>query len=252
MTSYLVEDDDIGRAWARALARTMSSSLYEAVPLTVAIQASSGQIRDDPKIRGLVDTFLEAKQLASVRTVANTIFPISMWSPGVVRHDLYRRYRNIWPRVRQYQHRGETYFYRMIAFGAHDGDDGVNQLEHIISTRARGNFRRSALQIGFFDPTRDHTHSRQQGFPCLQQICVTPKGKERLTLIAFYATQSLTEKAYGNYLGLAALGRFIAHELGRELSSITCVAGVAKAHNSPCVRVGEIRKLCQEIQEIIS
>jgi hypothetical protein len=38
----------------------------------------------------------------------------------------------------------------------------------------------------------------------------------------------LCARAYGNYLGLINLGRFMASQIGRELSAMTCIALVAK------------------------
>jgi hypothetical protein len=43
-----------------------------------------------------------------------------------------------------------------------------------------------------------------------------------------YATQTLFERAYGNYIGLCDLGRFFAHQWGLQLIRVTCVASVAK------------------------
>ena len=37
-------------------------------------------------------------------------------------------------------------------------------------------------------------------------------------------TQYMFERAYGNYLGLCNLGRFMAHEMGLKLDSMTCIA----------------------------
>jgi thymidylate synthase len=71
----------------------------------------------------------------------------------------------------------------------------------------------------------DQTGGAQQGFPCLQHVTFAPV-KEQLNLNAFYATQYAFERAYGNYLGLCRLGRFIAHELGLELARVTCYTGI--------------------------
>jgi hypothetical protein len=49
-----------------------------------------------------------------------------------------------------------------------------------------------------------------------------------LSVTGFYATQTLFERAYGNYIGLCELGRFFAHEWGRELTRVTCVASIAE------------------------
>jgi hypothetical protein len=40
--------------------------------------------------------------------------------------------------------------------------------------------------------------------------------------------QYLWARAYGNYLGLIALGRFMAIEMDLELTAMTCIALVAK------------------------
>ena len=55
-----------------------------------------------------------------------------------------------------------------------------------------------------FRSRRDHTKSAQLGFPCMQQVSFVPT-REGLVTNAFYATQQMFDKAYGNYLGLAQL-----------------------------------------------
>ena len=87
---------------------------------------------------------------------------------------------------------------------------------------------RSALQAAIFDPTKDHTNQRMRGFPCLQQVAFAPQGADGLMVTGLYATQYIFERAYGNYLGLCRLGRFMAQEMGKQLTQVTCVASPAK------------------------
>jgi hypothetical protein len=47
-------------------------------------------------------------------------------------------------------------------------------------------------------------------------------------LNAFYATQQIVHKGYGNYLGLCRLGAFMAHEMGRRFVRLNVFVGVAK------------------------
>jgi hypothetical protein len=54
-----------------------------------------------------------------------------------------------------------------------------------------------------------------------------------LGLNAFYATQQLFVKAYGNWLGLARLGVFLAHEMGLRFDRLTCFAGLEKMDQRP-------------------
>jgi len=109
-------------------------------------------------------------------------------------------------------------------------DHRGNQLEFIIREfNGRQGVRRSMLQASVFDPVRDHTRTAQQGFPCMQHVSFVPNVHDKsLMLNAFYATQQLFEKGYGNYLGLCRLGSFMAHELGLTFSQLNCFAGVGK------------------------
>jgi thymidylate synthase len=114
------------------------------------------------------------------------------------------------------------YFERMIQYG----ETEINQLEHIIGLFPTVK-RPTAYQLSIFDPSRDHTRQPLRGFPCLQQVNFAPLGMGKLALVANYPTQYLFEKAYGNYLGLYRLGRFVADQLKLDLTQMTCVVGKA-------------------------
>ena len=150
----------------------------EIAPLVVVIEGlDNGDPPEIPAIRNALDDGLRAEGKGqSCRQVASTIFPVSLWNLQRPRADLYQRYLGIVHRIRK--HRGNrhgVYFQRLIAFGADiEEEEDVNQLEHIITTWRRGNHRRSALQASLVDPRLDHTHQRQRGFPCLQQVAFAP------------------------------------------------------------------------------
>ncbi len=249
-----IEDTNLSRAWARAFQALTEPGVEEIVPLVLTVSGlDNGTITEDPSIRASLETALEAAGHQSCQTVANTIFPSSLWNSSTRAEVLYDRYRRILPRLRA-RHQGNhygLYFARMIAFiPKGEEQEEVNQLKHILETRSRGNPRRSALQLVVFDPTRDHTHQRQRGFPCLQQVAFAPFGprKTQLSMTAFYATQYLFERAYGNYLGLCELGRFVAHELGIQLTQLTCVAAIAQLGKTTS---GEARKLSRKLNVIL-
>lgn len=220
-----VENDDLSIAWATAMLRLLEKGASELIPLTVTIHVNGDEPQETAGIRSALDDKLEECGFCSCETTANTIFPQSLWKPGTDRHVLYERYLTILPRLRKHKANGRgMYFERMISHG----DDKVNQLEHIISTyRDSGNHRRSALQLSIFDPAHDHTNQRQLGFPCLQQVGFIPS-TDGLTVTGFYPTQNIFDRAYGNYLGLCRLGRFVAHELDMKLTRLICFTGVGK------------------------
>ena len=171
-------------------------------------------------------------KLQSVTTVANTIFPISLWNSSLPDNaeKLFERFEKAWPRIKRCkQNRRGSYFRRMTAFrNSGASDEPINQLRQVVETYKADIHRRSALQASIFDPAFDHVKSRQLGFPCLQQVAFSPIGKTELRVTAFYANQYIFDRAMGNYLGLCRLGTFMAAQLNLRFIGMTCIASVAQ------------------------
>jgi thymidylate synthase len=171
-----IQENNLSEAWAKAFLKTMEPGFTEIAPLIVTVKGFTDGIADEVHlIRNALDDALLKQGKSSCDTIASTIFPQSLWNPNRKRQLLYDRYTNIQPRITKCPaNKFGIYFNRLIAF--ENGDDTVNQLEHIIETWHQGNHRRSALQASIFDPRKDHKHSRQRGFPCLQQVVFAPQG----------------------------------------------------------------------------
>ena len=230
--SVVISDNNLGRAWSRILLRVLEGGGTEIAPLMLSLTGfgEKGTVPEDATVRQALDHLLERKDRFKVDTIAFTIFPQRLWvmSRGD-RSCLFARYRATVPRWkamnRKVNGRG-LYFERLVDYGR--GPVGGNQLEWILSQyNARKGVRRSLLQATTFDPGRDHVASAQLGFPCLQQVSFVPT-TAGLVVNAFYATQQIFDKAYGNYLGLAQLGAFMAHEMGMTLARLNVMVGVAK------------------------
>jgi hypothetical protein len=237
MTSeHYVEERNLSIAWAKGLRIASERRRREISPLVVSVTGFSelGAFEEEPRIRAALDAVLAKTGKQTVSTVANTIFPLSLWNRTAAREALFERYRRIAPRLRRASRKNSRgiYFERMICGGPAGKE---NQLDFAIRTySARQGTRRSILQVATFDPTRDHSAAAQLGFPCLQQVSFAPGGGG-LCVNAFYATQYLVERSYGNYVGLCRLGQFVAHELHLPLIRMTCLTGigeldVAKTH----------------------
>lgn len=245
----IIQETNLSLAWARAF---LAAAEGEVVPLIVTVTGfNDNQPIETLSIRQTLDRALRSTGQFACETVANTIFPLSLWNPAMSRGQLFARYEQILPALKKlkirnnYPNKYGLYFERLIAFGI--PPRGINQLDHIIRTYQGGNHRRSALQASIFDPSVDHTNQRQRGFPCMQQVAFIPSGNGEMMITAFYAIQHLFEKAYGNYLGLCHLGRFMAQELGLRLTRMTCIASVAKMGN---VARGDIQELYQTISAL--
>jgi hypothetical protein len=243
-----IEEPNLSVAWARALQLATQRGRTEIAPLVVAITGfdKAGNFEEEPKIRAELDKLLALEDMQTVDTVANTIFPNSLWNPAADRRILFDRYRRIIPRLRKASRKNSRgiYFERMIS-GGPSGKE--NQLDFAISTYlSRKGVRRSVLQVGVFNPSRDHSAAAQLGFPCLQHLTFAPS-EGSLSVNAFYATQYLVEKAYGNYIGICRLGQFVAHEMQLPLVRVMCVTGIAECD----VSKSELSKLLAAVDSIV-
>lgn len=231
-------DGNLSHAWLRAFRQVYQSPGHEVQGLVMQLEAPEGRLLEDTQIRDALDASLERAHRASltertqdrrrwptsVSTVASTIFPSSMWNSKLDRSALFERYERIYPTIMRHpSNRYGTYFGRFIT--------GERQLQHVIATRTEhNNRRRSAYQLVAFDPAADHGDWLQRGFPCLHQVSFVPDSYAgSLSVFGYYPTQTMYEKAYGNYLGLWRLGEFVAHEWGLTMTSLTCVSVVAKS-----------------------
>jgi hypothetical protein len=221
-----IETPILSNAWGRALELVAAQRSVAALTVTFTAFDSDARCIEIPAIRRELDRVLRSRGHGSVETVANTIFPESLWNPATARTQLYARYLRLLPKLRRCRANTHgTYFERMIAGGP---ETARNQLEFALTTyTARPGVRRSVLQVGIFDPSRDHSAAALRGFPCLQHISFAPTS-DGLFVNAFYANQYMVERAYGNYVGIARLGRFVAHELGLPLQRITVFTGLAQ------------------------
>lgn len=173
--------------------------------------------------RNRLDNFLRQRGKPQSHTVANTIFPLSLWDPSQPSQNLYARYSSVWPKIKKYrENKNGVYFRRMTAYG-NGSQSTINQLDRIINNYNSGNHRRSAGQIEIYDPSKDLVNSRQRGFPCLRSVTVLPKDG-KLELVGQYILQYAIAKSYGNLIGLCRLGRFMAHYMNIELQSVRCHA----------------------------
>ncbi len=228
----LIDDTNLSRAWGRLLLHVLDGAGTEVAPLILSLSGfeADGTATEDATVRQSLDRLLKRKGRLVVDDVAFTLFPQRLWDMS--RGDrvrLFALYRATFPRWQAMNRKANgrgLYFERMVSFGR--GPCDGNQLEWILSQfNSRTGVRRSMLQATTFDPGRDHVASAQLGFPCLQQVSfeATAVG---LVINAFYATQQIFDKAYGNYLGLAQLGAFMAHEMGMPLARLNVMVGIAK------------------------
>lgn len=220
-TPLLIEETNLSNAWCKILDRASNESKKEITPLLLSLT----DFDESKNIREILDADLKSNNETAIDTVSETIFPVSLYNLFKQdRHVLYEEYKKNLPRIRKLDSRNRrgTYFERLINFNGEK-----NQLEIIINSILKdSSVRRSKLQAAIFDPREDHINTPYQGFPCLQHVTFYVTSDNSLILNSFYAIQLLYRKAYGNWLGLINLGKFMANELNMKLERFNCYVGI--------------------------
>lgn len=229
--STLVSGEDVSQAWLTAARHLLRLPGGQCSNLAVSIR---NPIAQDRAIRGKLDAFIRASQspdrIPRIDTVAGTIFPSAFYRSSAKdpENHLYEWEARIRPVVRKHpENRHGTYFERLVAYPGNDGTT-FNQLHHVLGrlrSAAANNWRNGNFyELSIFHPERD---SYPLGFPCLSHISVT-LSEGRLDATALYRNQFFAARAYGNYLGLGELLRFLAIESGFSVGELLCVASHAK------------------------
>lgn len=220
----LIQDNNLSKAWLQVLQHIVDNSGKEITPLVLTLSG----FEEDIIIKRELNNDLSNSKLDSIEIVSETIFPQSLYvfnkNDGQKLYDTYLE--NVLPRLKRIDSRNSTgtYFGRLIAFGESD----KNQLKIIIDSLKEDSKvkRRSKLQAAIFDPLIDHKTGMFQRFPCLQHVTFYKSETGGLIINSFYAMQYLYQRAYGNWLGLINLGKFVAEQSGLELERFTCFIGV--------------------------
>jgi len=230
-TSILADNLSLG--WAKILLALAQPGIKRLAPLTLTLRGfdNDGTAPEVPEIRKAVDAFLAAHDKRDTENVAWTIFPQRYWdiSDGD-REAFFDLFIESFQRVQDFNARNNkrgSYFQRLVDFDG--GGRGRNQLKWMLDEydahpKAR---RASKFQATTFDPARDYTSAGQLEFPCLQQISFTFQDGG-LHMNAFYATQQIARKAYGNYLGLARLGAFMSSQMKLRFEQLNVFVGMAQ------------------------
>ena len=229
MTSpTLIQDLNLSQSWLEVLKRLIDISGNELSPLVLTIT----DFDEIESIRKALDNNLITHNKQLIQTVSETIFPDSLYRLFKDnRCQFFNEYKSNFKRIKELDLMGKkrnargTYFQRLIDYPGKNGR--INQLEKIIeSILDDKNNRRSRFQATTFDPNTDLHDNPYLGFPCLQHVTFYVTKEEGLVLNSFYALQYVFEKAYGNWLGLINLGRFVSKEIGVQFGRFNCFISI--------------------------
>ena len=151
MEPFVINDNNLSRAWSRLLLRVLFGAGTEVSPLVLSVTGfdEKSLAPEDPAVRQALDQLLTRKGRYKVENIAFTIFPQHLWEMSrgtrAVLFELYLATFPRWQAVNKKANGRGFYFERMINYsrGPYDG----NQLEWILSQYgSRAGVRRSMLQ----------------------------------------------------------------------------------------------------------
>lgn len=229
--SVHIEGANVSHAWLNAVQYLLAQPGRECSNLTVSITNPTAEVAG---VRRELDAFADAENLRgqaipAIHSVAGTIFPSSLYRPLAAdpAEHLFEMERLIRPVIRKHRkNRRGTYFERLVAYPL-GADAEVNQLAQVLKklrhAASRGHRNGNMFELATFHPGRD---TNLRAFPCLSHISVTLQNG-RLDAAAVYRNHYFLERAYGNYLGLGEILRFLATESGFDVGELLCVSSHA-------------------------
>jgi len=256
-----IDGTTLDEIWAQLfqLSQMPNADVMGATMLRIKNPIATDMFAEPSQIRLEIDNLLKRKGRPRVRETAGIIFPYSTWKSKNWNIDQLTTWYvgEFMPRLRAIAppHLRNTYFERMVNYSGLPGaTETDNQLKFLISACRDGNqqirhFRQSGLQVSIFDPKRDHSRNPRKNFPCLQQLGFHFQADGSLGLSAYYPTQLIIERAYGNYLGLCQLGIFMADQLGITFTEFVCFVGSPRMGND--FRKGDLVELSRIAKETV-
>lgn len=250
-----IHAEDVTSAWIKALKTLMDQPKNEAFNLTVRIENPTIEL---PGQREIIESYLRnhAGKLEEnhIETTAQTIFPRPLLfkcrdpKDSVQRQKFYAQFMKSKSIIRSFKSNSRgTYFQRMIWWPSWDTpkEKRVNQLETIIRKIKGGIASRVVHEIAvdnppntgnnginFYNPNLDRRSVRYMSFPCLSYVSIKPESVEKpggkIHMTALYRNHYFISRAYGNYLGLGWLLKFIADATGKKIGELLCVSSLAQ------------------------
>jgi len=154
-----------------------------------------------------------------IRDVVNWIFPIKLSKRTHSRTELYETYLATHDSAKQrgrLDNRWGTYFERLIRFE----EKNVNQLEDAIQRIAIWKRRKAAFVFHLSDPAVDAP--KWMGGPCWQFGELAWRENDVLDLVVVYRNHDYFGRAFGNFISLCALLRFICDASGKTPGKLIC------------------------------
>lgn len=279
LASDHVRAQTVSEAWLGAVRIALNSPGHRLFHLVTHIEHP---IAENAAVRQVADGLLADLKLPPIETVANTIFPSGLAATSKNCEHLTQRYRKAYPTLKRWRaNRPGTYFGRLVAYPA--AGQEIDQLGELIR-KLRAEFGTSGPKAARYElslvvpgetlPTPSPTSTgvasdtdendtdtlsqplpiqcpgedvAAMAFPCLT-YCSFQLDGSLLHAVAHYRSQYLVQRAYGNYLGLGRLLRYVSEQTELNMGELMVVGAYAQI--DPRVSRPKVRAAMESILDL--
>ena len=236
------------RAWV--VAASAISAAVDAYNVVIDVDSPTKFDDEDNAVIKLVDTFLRDRDLNSISTVTNTIFPEALFRKhGAPKfYDVYHT--EVYDKLTTVK--WGLYFERLTRH--QDGEGGTyNPLQETIdklkTVKESDHQYKSVYELAVYDPLIDRRYLR--GGQCLSFLSFKVHPQRGLTLTAIYRNQTYITRCLGNLIGLGMLQEFVAKQTGLEVGPLTCIATHAELDIGKGWGITDARKLVTDAAALL-
>jgi thymidylate synthase len=232
-TDRYIEAETFSVAWLHAVKQLYDTPGGKAVHLMLRI---ADPTQEDPTIhaaaQGLIDDWNDGRKPQDhkydILSTRNTLFPASWAARHPEPEELVDYYRARYERLRKHDSSNKygTYFGRLVAYPRDDKHgDTADQLTELVRKLRKERMGRgpksSRYEVNIFSERYD---TNTMSFPCLAHLSFHLH-EGHLHQQAVYRNEYLVGRAYGNYLGLAQLQRYIAEACKLDMGEFLVTVG---------------------------
>lgn len=237
------------KAWVAAASRI--SGAIDAYNVIIDVDNPTKFDDRDNAVVALVDTFLRDRDLNSISTITNTIFPEALFrkhgSPKF--YDVYHT--EVYDKLTSSKGWGR-YFERLTR---HEDGEGAtynplqDMIDKLIAVKASDHQYKAVYELAVYDPLLDRRYLR--GGQCLSFLSFKVHPQRGLTLTAMYRNQTYITRCLGNLIGLGMLQGFVAEQAGLEVGPLTCIATHAELDTGRGWSITGARKLVTDAAALL-
>ncbi len=240
---------DCATAWLEAVKLVDAQPGHEAINVVIDVaNPLAAATLGHPTVARVNDFLIGHGK--SVETIANTIFPQTLYQRYGAEKFIAVFHTRVLPKVSANSRWSGYYFERMTSMPTAEGKPPLDQLSRMIARISdASNTSLHKHEIALFDPLRDVTGSPYGG-QCLSLLSfhLLPGQPKTLVLTAQYRNHYYVEKLLGNLVGLGRLMAYVAGETRTKVGSLTVVSTHAKIDTDIAKRqeITELLKLCAQ------